>query len=153
MVHRQARRRHTASVVDVVIYSSKARGDWHEESDLDVLAMLTDETEKGEEKAINTLSYEFDTWSAVLPSVWTIRAAEWQKLAEEGSPWRRAIERDGFCITTSTFVGRNDSPWRRAIERDRFSVWKDTGPRSGGIRPAPVDESSGPAATTPQERG
>ena len=96
--------RHAASVVDIVIYGSKARGDWHEESDLDVLGVLTDGTEKGEEKAINTLSYEFDTWSAVLPSVWTIRAAEWQKLAEEGSPWRRAIERDGF------------------------SVWKETGP-------------------------
>ena len=106
--------RYAADVVDVVVYGSKARGDWHEDSDLDILAILTDETGSEEEKAIDALGDDAGSRSTALPSVWTIRAGEWQARADEGSPWRRAIERDGF------------------------SVWEARADHSSGSRPAPV---------------
>ena len=36
------RARHAEVVQDVIVYGSKARGDWHDDSDIDVLIIVAD---------------------------------------------------------------------------------------------------------------
>ena len=92
-----AQAKHAAAVQDVIVYGSKARGDWHEESDIDVLVIVGDGASEQAE-ALGRLGYRLCAASEALPSVLTRTETEWCRWGEEDSPLRRAIERDGFSV-------------------------------------------------------
>ena len=89
--------RHAETVKDVVIYGSKARGDWHKDSDIDVLLILADEGE-GERESVENLAYDLSVTADALPLVTTKTEGEWKQLGEAKAAFHRAVERDGVSV-------------------------------------------------------
>ena len=85
------------AVRDVVIYGSKARGDWHEASDIDVLIILADERE-GEEEGVKRLGYGLSVMRDALPCLVAWTEAEWEKLGRRDSGLHEAVEREGISV-------------------------------------------------------
>ncbi len=88
---------HAETVKDVVIYGSKARGDWHRDSDIDILLILADEG-KDERESVENLAYDLSVTADALPLVTTKTEGEWQELGEAGASFHRAVERDGVSV-------------------------------------------------------
>ena len=91
------RARHAEVVQDVIVYGSKARGDWNDDSDIDVLVIVADGAAE-RRKALRHLAYDLSLTAEALPAILTRTESEWQQLGEEDSPLRRGIERDGFSV-------------------------------------------------------
>ena len=91
------RARHAEVVQDVIVYGSKARGDWNDDSDIDVLVIVADGAAE-RRKALRHLAYDLSLTAEALPAILTRTESEWQQLGEEDSPLRRGIDRDGFSV-------------------------------------------------------
>ena len=91
------RARHAEVVQDVIVYGSKVRGDWNDDSDIDVLVIVADGAAE-RRKALRHLAYDLSLTAEALPAILTRTESEWQQLGEEDSPLRRGIERDGFSV-------------------------------------------------------
>ena len=91
------RARHAEVVQDVIVYGSKARGDWNDDSDIDVLVIVADGAAE-RRKALRHLAYDLSLTAEALAAILTRTESEWQQLGEEDSPLRRGIERDGFSV-------------------------------------------------------
>ena len=89
------RSKHAKAVKDIVIYGSKARGDWHKDSDIDVLLILTNEA-AGQRETIENLAYDLSVTADALPLLTTLTENEWDR--ESGTGFQRAIERDGVSV-------------------------------------------------------
>ena len=91
------RSRYAGAVKDVVIYGSKARGDWNKDSDIDVLLILADERE-GERESVEDLAYGLSVTADALPLVTTKTEGEWKQLGEAAAAFHRSVERDGVSV-------------------------------------------------------
>ena len=91
------RARHAEVVQDVIVYGSKARGDWNDDSDIDVLVIVADGAAE-RRKALRHLAYDLSLTAEALPAILTRTESEWQQLGDEDSPLRRGIDRDGFSV-------------------------------------------------------
>ena len=89
--------RHGAAVKDVLIYGSKARGDAHEESDIDVLLIVRNEA-GGLKRTLRRVGYELAATSYAMPSILARTEEEWERLRQRRSPFRTAVERDGISV-------------------------------------------------------
>ena len=89
--------RHAEVVQDVIVYGSKARGDWTDDSDIDVLVIVADGTAE-RHNALFDLAYDLSVTAEALPAILTRTESEWRQLGEEDSPLHRGIERDGFSV-------------------------------------------------------
>ena len=89
--------RHAETVKDVVIYGSKARGDWNKDSDIDILLILADEHED-ERESVENLAYDLSVTADALPLVTTKTEGEWKQLGEAGAAFHRSVERDGVSV-------------------------------------------------------
>ena len=89
--------RHAEAVKDVVIYGSKARGDWNRDSDIDVLLILADERQ-GDRESVENLAYDLSVTADALPLVTTKTEGEWKQLGETGAAFHRSVERDGVSV-------------------------------------------------------
>ena len=99
------RTRHAEVVQDVIVYGSKARGDWHDDSDIDVLVIVAASAAERRE-ALSNLPYDLSVTANALPAILTRIESEWRQLGKEDSPLRRGIERGGFSVW-----------WRKGAER------------------------------------
>ena len=63
-----------------LLFGSKARGDWHAESDIDVLVIISNKA-KASGEAIEALSDELPGTAESLPVVLTHTESEWAELA------------------------------------------------------------------------
>ncbi len=89
--------RHPGTVLRMVIYGSKARGDAREDSDLDVLLVVRDGA--GHLKIpLREIGYDLAAVSYAVPSIMAYTQAEWDRLKALRSPYREAIERDGVSV-------------------------------------------------------
>ena len=89
------RTKHAGAVKDIVIYGSKARGDWHEDSDIDVLLILTNDAAEQRE-ALENLAYDLSVTADALPLLTTKTEEEWN--GEADTAFHRAVERDGVSV-------------------------------------------------------
>lgn len=89
--------RHAETVKDVVIYGSKARGDWNKDSDIDILLILADEHED-ERESVENLAYDLSVTADALPLVTTKTEGEWKQLGDAGAAFHRSVERDGVSV-------------------------------------------------------
>ena len=89
--------KHARTVKDVVIYGSKARGDWHEASDIDVLLILADDRED-ERETVENLAYDLSVTADALPLLITMTDSEWKRLGETEPAFHRAVARDGVSV-------------------------------------------------------
>ena len=89
--------RYREALKDVFIYGSKARGDGHEESDIDVLLIVKNEA-SGLKRTLRRIGYRLASSSYAMPSILARTEAEWERLRQRQSPLRNAVERDGVSV-------------------------------------------------------
>ena len=89
--------RHPGVVQEMLIYGSKARGQAHAESDLDVLLMITNEVGSLKKK-LRRIGYLLAATSNVLPSILAYTQEEWESRRKNRSSVRQAVERDAVRV-------------------------------------------------------
>lgn len=81
----------------VLVYGSKARGDARPDSDLDVLVIIR-EGDSRLKRAVRHAGHRLAAFSEAVPSIMVYTRAEWDLRREHGSPFYRAVMRDGVQI-------------------------------------------------------
>ena len=81
----------------MLVYGSKARGDAHEDSDIDVLLVLKNEAEQLK-RPLRHIGYDLAATSYAVPSIMAYTQAEWDRLRVLRSAYREAVERDGVDV-------------------------------------------------------
>ena len=89
--------RHAGVVLRMVIYGSKARGDAHADSDLDVLVIVRNDS-GALKRTLRDIGYDLAATSWAMPSILAYTQDEWQHRREKGFPFQRAVERDGVAV-------------------------------------------------------
>ena len=97
-VYREAlKKKHPEAVKEMVIYGSKARGQAHADSDLDVLLIVKDDA-AALKRDLRWIGYLLAAKTDVLPSILAYTEEEWENRRRSGSTFRKAVERDGVRI-------------------------------------------------------
>jgi len=81
----------------MVIYGSKARGDSHPDSDLDVLLIVRNEAD-ALRRPLRRLGYDLAVAFNTVPSILAYTQQEWERRKQSGSPFREAVERDAVSV-------------------------------------------------------
>ena len=94
----QALKEQYPGIVDrMVIYGSKARGDDHPDSDLDVLLIVKNDA--GDlKRPLRRIGYELAATSDAVPSILAYTQDEWESRRESGTPFQQAVERDAVAV-------------------------------------------------------
>ncbi len=91
------RREHADVVLRLVLYGSKARGDAHDESDVDLLLIVRDDAAELM-RPLRRLGYTMAATSAMAPSIQAYTEGEWESLRGLRSPYCDAVEREGVTV-------------------------------------------------------
>ncbi len=91
------KREHADAVLRLVVYGSKARGDAHDESDIDLLLIVRDEA-AGLMRPLRRIGHELAVPSLVLPSIMAYTVGEWSQLESYRSAYHAAVEREGVSV-------------------------------------------------------
>jgi len=94
---RELEARHQGTIERMLIYGSKARGDAHPESDLDVLLIVKNHA-GNLKRELRRIGYTLAATSEVVPSILAYTEDEWEQRKKSGSPFRRAVERDAVRV-------------------------------------------------------
>lgn len=88
---------HPGAVNRMFIYGSKARGDTHPDSDLDILLIIKNDASRLK-RELRRIGYLLAATSDVLPSILAYSEDEWESRKKSGSPFRQAVERDAMRV-------------------------------------------------------
>jgi predicted nucleotidyltransferase len=91
------KREHADSVRRLVVYGSKARGDAHEDSDLDVLLIVRNEA-GSLKRTLRRIGYDLSAASYAVPSILAYTQEEWERYGNLGSAFHEAVERDAVAV-------------------------------------------------------
>lgn len=94
---RELKERFPGNLEDVVVFGSKARGDDRPDSDVDVLVVLR-EADRQIKREARLLGHKLAAASEAVPSILVYTNSEWQERAKCGSPFYRAVMRDGVHV-------------------------------------------------------
>jgi uncharacterized protein len=81
----------------MLIYGSKARGQAHAESDLDVLLIVKNNSGKLK-RELRRIGYLLAAKTEALPSILAYTQDEWESRKRSGSSFRQAVERDAVRV-------------------------------------------------------
>lgn len=90
-------KKHPGAVQEMLIYGSKARGQAHAESDLDVLLIVKNDASKLK-RELRRIGYLLAATADVLPSILAYTQDEWESRKRSGSTFRQAVERDAVRV-------------------------------------------------------
>lgn len=90
-------KKHPGVVQEMLIYGSKARGQVHAESDLDVLLIVKNEAGTLK-RDLRRIGYLLAATADVLPSILAYTQEEWERRKRSGSTFRQAVERDAVRV-------------------------------------------------------
>ena len=90
-------KKHPGAVQQMLIYGSKARGQAHADSDLDILLIVKDYA-AGLKRDLRWIGYLLAAKTDVLPSILAYTEDEWERRKRSGSTFRKAVERDGVRV-------------------------------------------------------
>ena len=97
--YRQTLREHFPRLIeDIIIFGSKARGDAGPDSDVDVLIVLR-EGDRQTKREVRRLGHHLAVLSDAVPSIMVYTKAEWTERGQDGSPFYRAVMRDGVHVS------------------------------------------------------
>lgn len=88
---------HPGAVHEMLIYGSKARGQAHAESDVDVLLIVKNNAREIK-RELRWIGYLLAAKTDVLPSILAYTEEEWESRRRSGSTFRKAVERDGVRV-------------------------------------------------------
>jgi len=88
---------HPGVVQQMLIYGSKARGQAHAESDVDILLIVKDQA-AGLKRELRWIGYLLAAKTDVLPSILAYTQGEWESRRLSGSTFRKAVERDAVRV-------------------------------------------------------
>lgn len=91
------KREHADAVLRLVVYGSKARGDAHDESDIDLLLIVRNNA-ADLKRPLSRIGYELAAPSLVLPSIMAYTKAEWDALERHRSAYQASVEREGVAV-------------------------------------------------------
>lgn len=90
------RSRHAAMVRRIILFGSRARGDFRKDSDIDVLVIVADDDGAGLKREIGRLGVRLSIKSTVaMPSVAVRTEEEWRRLTRLNSPFQAEVEEQG----------------------------------------------------------
>jgi predicted nucleotidyltransferase len=96
--YRQAlKEQYPGVVVRMVIYGSKARGEAHPDSDVDVLLIVKNDAGHLK-RPLRRIGYELAATSEAVPSLLAYTQEEWENRKQRGSPFQQAVERDAVSV-------------------------------------------------------
>ena len=130
------------AVRDLLIYGSKARGDAHEDSDIDMLVIV----KKGHDHVKNRLTDMADDLAVTAnaaPSAIALTEDEWGRMKELRLPFQRNVERDAVSVLSGSLeepVGSPINPVKRG--RARKTHGRPDRQRAG----SPATQTGGQAA-------
>ena len=81
----------------MVLFGSRARGDWNEDSDIDVLVIVRNEG-SGAKNEIQELGASLSVGGTAMPMVIAQTEAEWKTIGESGLPIHGEVEAEGVRI-------------------------------------------------------
>ena len=81
----------------MLIYGSKARGQAHVESDLDLLLIVKNDSGKLK-RELRWIGYLLAAKTDVLPPILAYTQEEWESRRRSGSTFRKAVERDAVRV-------------------------------------------------------
>jgi predicted nucleotidyltransferase len=84
-------------VAEISIFGSKARGEAHLDSDLDVLVVIRD-GDWHRKEALTCPGYDLAIGTEVVPSLHVYTVAEWEQLRTHASVFREVVERDRVTV-------------------------------------------------------
>ena len=90
-------KKHPGTVHEILIYGSKARGQAHSESDLDVLLIVKNGSGKLK-RDLRRIGYLLAAKTEALPSILAYTQEEWESRRQSGSSFRKAVERDAVRV-------------------------------------------------------
>lgn len=85
------------SVEEVVLFGSRARGDWNEDSDIDVLVIVSEPAAALKDRIIE-LSARLAAGSMAVPSVLTQTEGEWARLERAEANLHAEVEQQGVRL-------------------------------------------------------
>ena len=88
---------HPGAVVRMLVYGSKARGESHPDSDVDVLLNVKNDADSLK-RPLRDIGYELAATSDAVPSILAYTEDEWRERNEKGYPFQRAVERDAVPV-------------------------------------------------------
>lgn len=83
------------SVKDLIIYGSMARGDWHPDSDIDVLMVLHNQ-HHGDEERIEQEGHQLTVGHKTLASILSMTESQWDD--RTGTSFHNEVTRDGVKV-------------------------------------------------------
>lgn len=90
-------KKHPGAVHEILIYGSKARGQAHAESDLDVLLIVKNGSGKLK-RELRRIGYLLAAKTEALASILAYTQEEWESRKRSGSSFRKAVERDAVRV-------------------------------------------------------
>ncbi len=90
-------KQYPGAVQEMLIYGSKARGQGHAESDLDMLLIVKDDA-AALKRDLRWIGYLFAAKTDVLPSILAYTQEEWESRKRSDSSFRKAVERDAVRV-------------------------------------------------------
>jgi len=89
--------RHPHAVEKMLLYGSKARGDAHEDSDIDVLLIVKDEA-VDLKRALRRIGYGLAATSYAVPSILAYTEGEWKQRKRTQSSFFESVEREAISV-------------------------------------------------------
>jgi uncharacterized protein len=90
-------KKYPGTVQEMLIYGSKARGQAHAESDVDVILIVKNEA-GAHKRELRRIGYLLAAKTEVLPSILAYTEEEWENRKRSGSSFRKAVERDALRV-------------------------------------------------------
>lgn len=90
-------KKHPGTIQEMLIYGSKARGQAHAESDVNVILIVKNEAGP-RKRELRRIGYLLAAKTEVLPSILAYTQEEWESRKRSGSSFRKAVERDAVRV-------------------------------------------------------
>lgn len=81
----------------MIVYGSKARGDAHEESDIDIVIIVKDESEQLD-LPMRELGHDLAMLRPVIPQLFVHTESGWNDRVEKQFPFQQNVEREGIDV-------------------------------------------------------